>query len=38
MEPSAPVAGEYITDRMTDKAIGFIQDAITNHSSPIHFT
>lgn len=30
---SAPVAGEYITDRMTVKAIGFIADAITNHSS-----
>lgn len=30
---AAPVAGEYITDRMTDKAIGFIGDAITNHTS-----
>ena len=27
-----PVAGEYITDRMTDKAIGFIADAITNYT------
>lgn len=30
---AAPVAGEYITDRMTDKAIGFIDDAITNFTS-----
>jgi arylsulfatase A-like enzyme len=28
----APVMGEYITDRMTDKAIGFIADAITNYT------
>lgn len=28
----APVIGEYITDRMTDKAIGFIADAITNYT------
>lgn len=27
-----PAAGEYITDRMTDKAIGFIADAITNYT------
>lgn len=30
---AAPVEGEYLTDRMTDKAIGFMDDAITNHSS-----
>jgi len=36
---AAPIAGEYITDRMTTKAIGFIQDAITNHSThPFHLT
>ena len=28
----APVMGEYITDRMTDKAIGFIADVITNYT------
>lgn len=36
---AAPVSGEYITDRMTDKAIGFINDAITSHSTqPFHMT
>ena len=36
---SAPVAGEYITDRMTDKAIGFIQDVVDNFDSqPFHLT
>ena len=36
---SAPVAGEYINDRMTVKALGFIDDAITNYSSqPFHMT
>ncbi len=29
---SAPVPGEYLTDRLTDKAIGFIDDAISNFS------
>ncbi len=36
---AAPVAGEYITDRLTKKAIGFMQDAIQNHSGqPFHLT
>ena len=36
---AAPVEGEYITDRMTDKAIGFIDDAINNQSGePFHLT
>lgn len=36
---AAPVAGEYITDRLTDKAIGFMQDSITNHpAQPFHLT
>ncbi|SHK19567.1 Arylsulfatase A [Rubritalea squalenifaciens DSM 18772] len=30
---SAPIAGEYITDRLTQKAIGFISDSISNHAS-----
>ncbi|CAA6679765.1 MULTISPECIES: sulfatase-like hydrolase/transferase [unclassified Lentimonas] len=36
---AAPVAGEYITDRMTAKAIGFIDDAINNQAGePFHLT
>lgn len=38
-DAAAPANGDYITDRLTDKAIGFIDDAITNHSSqPFHLT
>lgn len=39
ISPVAPAEGDYLTDRMTDKAIGFIDDAINNHSSqPFHMT
>ncbi|BDS05083.1 hypothetical protein NT6N_01230 [Oceaniferula spumae] len=39
LNPAAPVADDYITDRLTNKAIGFINDAITNHTSqPFHLT
>lgn len=34
---AAPVEGEYITDRLTSKAIGFIDDSITNHSADPFF-
>lgn len=33
LDPAAPAAGDYIGDRLTDKAIGFIDDAITQHPS-----
>jgi arylsulfatase A-like enzyme len=35
----APYTGEYLTDRLTYKAIGFIDDTIANHpSQPFHLT
>ena len=37
--PAVPAAGDYLTDRLTDKAIGFIDDAINHHGSqPFHLT
>ncbi len=36
-EATAPFDGEYLTDRMTQKAKGFIYDSITNHASAPFF-
>jgi len=37
LNPAAPVAGDYITDRLTDKGIGFIDDVVNNHDTQPFF-
>lgn len=37
-EAAVTASGEYLTDRLTKKAKGFIHDTITNHSKPFFLT
>jgi arylsulfatase A-like enzyme len=38
-DAAVPASGDYLNDRLTDKAIGFIDDAISNHvTQPFHLT